>query len=220
MRFRLVERCFTHAAHPASRCKNSKNSKLRLRVPRNGHRPSRSRLFRSNAQFEAEGKEGEVSAVFGLNFLSAMTKDEKNQYLGLNVTGYGENPSHVSSSGFKAPTKKLSTNSDQVTAVKNKKSCGSCWTFGAVGGLETRYQQVSGKLRNFAEQEYLDCVYDRDGCQSGLPNNCYSHSQIKNGGRPASTVNYRYVAEDGNCKGRSTPDAMVAVKNKVTGYKR
>merc|ERR1712013_545014 len=177
----------------------------------------RFRLFRANAQFVAESNEEGGSAVFGLNFFSAMTEDEKQQYLGLNVTGHGENPPHVSSSGFKAPAKKLWTNSGQVTAVKNQASCGSCWTFGAVGGLETRYQQVSGKLRSFAEQEYLDCVYEnqRNGCNGGWPDDSYTYSR-KNGGRLAATKDYRYTARDGKCQGSSKPDAMVAAK--ITGY--
>merc|ERR1712013_568585 len=177
----------------------------------------RFRLFRANAQFVAESNEEGGSAVFGLNFFSAMTEDEKQQYLGLNVTGHGENPPHVSSSGFKAPAKKLWTNTDQVTAVKNQKSCGSCWTFGAVGGLETRYQQVSGKLRNFAEQEYLDCVYEgsRDGCNGGWPSDSYTYSK-KNGGRLASTKDYAYVAKDGSCKGSYKANGMIAAL--ITGY--
>ena len=79
----------------------------------------RFRLFRENAQFVANANEEGGSAVFGLNFFSAMTEDEKQQYLGLNVTGHDENPLYVASPGFKAPASKLWTNSDQVTAVKN-----------------------------------------------------------------------------------------------------
>ena len=178
----------------------------------------RFRLFRANAQFVASANEEGGDAVFGLNFFSTMTEDEKQQYLGLNVTGHGENPIHVSSSTLKIPKKTLWTNSGKVTAVKNQGRCGSCWTFGAVGGLETRYYQVSGKLRNFAEQEYLDCVYEgsRDGCNGGWPSDCYRYSQ-RNGGRLASTADYRYEGRDGSCKGSSKPDDMVAAK--ITGYR-
>ncbi|XP_063677722.1 uncharacterized protein LOC134813772 [Bolinopsis microptera] len=177
----------------------------------------RFRLFRSNAQLVAQANEEGGSAVFGLNFFSALTEDEKQQYLGLNVTGHDENPMHVASSSFSAPEKKLWTNEGLVTAVKNQGSCGSCWTFGAVGGLETRYHGVSGKLRSFAEQEYLDCVYEgqRNGCNGGWPDNCYDYSK-KNGGRLASTADYVYTQKDGSCKGSSKPDAMVAAK--INGY--
>ena len=70
----------------------------------------RFRLFRSNAQLVAQANEDGGSAVFGLNFFSALTEDEKQQYLGLNVTGHDENPMHVASSSSSAPEKKLWTN--------------------------------------------------------------------------------------------------------------
>jgi len=61
---------------------------------------------------------------------------------------------------------------------------------------------ASGKLRSFAEQEYLDCVYEgsRDGCNGGWPSDSYTYSK-KNGGRLAATKDYAYVAKDGSCKG-------------------
>merc|ERR1739848_388655 len=66
-------------------------------------------------------------------------------------------------------------------------------------------------------QEYLDCVYEgsRNGCNGGWPDDCYTYSK-KNGGRLASTANYKYAARDGSCKGSSKPDAMIAAK--IVGY--
>jgi len=179
----------------------------------------RFRMFRSNAEFVADANEQEGDAVLALNFFSAMTGDEKKQYLGLNVTGHKENDVLLSSPSLKAPAKKLWTNEESVTKVKNQGSCGSCWTFGAVGGLETRYKQLSGTLRDFAEQEYLDCVYEnagRDGCNGGWPDDGYDYSR-KNGGRLASAANYKYEAKDGKCQGSSKPNALVAYK--ITGVK-
>ena len=174
-------------------------------------------LFRSNAELVAAANEESDSAVFGLNFFSALTEDEKNQYLGLNVTGHQPNSLPLSAPEGDQPDTKLWTDVGAVTAVKNQASCGSCWTFGAVGGLETRYHQISGKLRSFAEQEYLDCVYEneRNGCNGGWPDDCYSYSK-KKGGRLASTADYEYTARDGKCKGSAVRDAMVAAK--ITGY--
>jgi len=114
------------------------------------------------------------------------------------------------------PTTKLWTNEGAVTTVSNQGHCGSCWTFGAVGGLETKYKVMSGKLRKFAEQEYLDCVYrQRDGCNGGWPSNCYYYSK-KMGGRLAAASNYKYTGRHGTCKSTSTPDAMISAK--VVGY--
>jgi len=178
----------------------------------------RFRMFRSNAEFVAAANEEGSSAEFALNFFSAMTADEKRQYLGLNITGHLPNAPVLSSTPLQTPpAKKLWTNEEAVTEVKNQGNCGSCWTFGAVGGLETRYQQKSGVLRNFAEQEYLDCVYEgsRDGCNGGWPDDSYDYSK-NNGGRLASTADYPYAGKDGVCKGSSKPNSLVAYK--ITGY--
>jgi len=179
----------------------------------------RFRLFRSNAEFVADANEQVSSTVFALNFFSAMTADEKRQYLGLNITGHQPNDPLLSSPSpqGQVPDKKLWTNEGAVTEVKNQGSCGSCWTFGAVGGLETRYQQLSGVLRNFAEQEYLDCVYEgfRDGCNGGWPDDCYTYS-ANNGGRLAATKDYHYGPVDVKCEADHKPNALVAYK--ITGF--
>jgi len=179
----------------------------------------RFRLFRSNAEFVADANEQGSSAVFALNFFSAMTADEKRQYLGLNITGHQPNDPLLSSPSpqGQVPAKKLWTNEGAVTEVKNQGSCGSCWTFGAVGGLETRYKQLSGVLRNFAEQEYLDCVYEgfRDGCNGGWPDDCYTYS-ANNGGRLAATKDYHYGPVDVKCEADHKPNALVAYK--ITGF--
>jgi len=178
----------------------------------------RFRIFRKNAEFVAAANSVEDTAVFGLNFFSSMTEGEKNQYLGLNATGHLPNSDVMAvSAGYQGPAEKLWVNEGAVTMVKNQGSCGSCWTFGAVGGLETRYQQQSGKLRKFSEQEYLDCVYEgrKDGCKGGWPSDSYTYSK-KNGGRLAADADYPYRGRDGSCQGGSKPDAMIA--SKISGY--
>merc|ERR1712176_1282592 len=105
-----------------------------------------------------------------------------------------------------------------VTAVKDQAACGSCWTFGAVGGLETRYALLENStLRNFAEKEYLDCVYEgiADGCNGGWMQDCYQYS-ADNGGRLAATADYPYYHSDNECMGQTKPDAMKAAK--LVGY--
>ena len=164
----------------------------------------RFRLFRSNAEKVASyNEEKGETAVYELNFFSTMTDEERQQYLGLNVTGHESNPADDSGrSVSQLPSSLLWTSKDKsaVTAVKNQGSCGSCWSFGAVGGLETRYKIQGKKLKSFAEQEYLDCVYEgkRDGCQGGWMSDAYQYS-AKNGGRLATTRNYPYKAKDGKC---------------------
>merc|ERR1712034_196955 len=68
-------------------------------------------------------------------------------------------------------------------------------------------------MGNFAEQEYLDCVYEgrRNGCNGGWMSDCYTYSKNA-GGRLAKTADYRYTQRDGACQGASKPDAMIAAK--------
>ena len=180
----------------------------------------RFRIFRKNAEFVADENsvDGET-AEFELNFFTTLTESEQMSYRGLNVSGHDRNPRPALRSGSlkQVPNEKLWTKEGKVTAVKNQGSCGSCWTYGAVGGLETRYANIAGVLRNFAEQEYLDCVYEgrRDGCNGGWPDDCYTYSK-NNGGRLAKTADYGYTQRDGACQGSSKPDAMISAK--IRGY--
>ena len=179
----------------------------------------RFRLFRKNAEFVAEENsvEGET-ADFALNFFSTMTESEKQSWLGFNATGAEPNPLPQLNSEVKViPDEKLWTDEGMVTAVKNQGGCGSCWTFGGVGGLETRYALITGgTLKTFSEQEYLDCVYEgqRDGCGGGWMKDCYEYS-AQAGGRLAKAADYPYTQRDGYCQGSSKPDAMIAAK--ITG---
>ncbi|KAL5267646.1 hypothetical protein ACHWQZ_G004630 [Mnemiopsis leidyi] len=176
----------------------------------------RFRLFKKNAHFVAASNEdAEDTAQYALNFFSAMTEDEKRQWTGVNVTNHLPNDDvpPLLTSYLSAPDSRLWVNEGAVTAVKNQGSCGSCWTFAAVGGLETHYKVKAGRLRNFAEQEYLDCVYEgqKNGCNGGWPDNAYYYS-ANNGGRIASTADYPYRALDGTCQASSKPNSAIAYK--------
>ena len=184
----------------------------------------RLKLFRRNAEMvAAANSDPEDTAEYDLNFFSIMSEDEKKQWLGLNATGHLPNtdvPSPISSSQLKVPKQKLWVKEGAVTVIKNQGNCGSCWTFAAVGGLETRYQQKSGRLRNFSEQEYLDCVYEEEGsngCHGGWPDRAYQYS-AKHGGRLAATIDYPYMAKDGACRSRTVRNAAIAYK--ITGSVR
>jgi len=178
----------------------------------------RFRLFRANAEHVASYNEDpEDKAVYVLNKFSTMTPEEKKRYLGLNVTSMMPAPEDtVLRTMVGKPSKLLWTDKGKVTPVKDQGSCGSCWSFGAVGGLETTYAVKSGVLRNFAEQEYLDCVFEgqRDGCNGGWVDSCYQWS-AKNGGRLAASRDYHYAGRDGRCYYNRKPNAMKAYK--ITG---
>ena len=183
---------------------NYKTSEKRMRIS----------LFRASAKMVAEHNDDpKETAKYGLNQFASMTRVERNQHLGLNVSGHTPNIATgppVLRTG-NVPSTKMWL--DKVTTVRNQGGCGSCWTYGATGGLETRYAIKSGTLRKFSEQEYLDCVTDYDGCRGGWPADAWDWS-AKNGGRLASEAHYPYVAEDRDCRASQHPDDMIEFKIK------
>lgn len=63
-----------------------------------------------------------------------------------------------------------------VNSVKNQGGCGSCWAFSAVCALEGQYFKTNGKLLKFSEQNLVDCVYPRDGCDGGMMDTAFRYS--------------------------------------------
>ena len=177
----------------------------------------RFRLFRKSVQSVVEINDEDLSWTAGLNLFSDMTVEEKNQYLGFNASlnsDLGGEPLPLSDAPM--PASGIDWRSKGgVTGVKNQGSCGSCWTFGAVGSLEGVNKAASGSLVTFAEQELLDCVYEgkRDGCQGGWMQDGFSYIQRTQRIAPSSAVSYR--GKDGSCNYRSVANGL---KNKCTGY--
>ena len=180
-------------------------------------------IFKKNAQLVSTlNSAPEESAKFELNFFSSLSSGEKHKWLGLNTTGRPLNtniPSLISSKLY-TPKNVDWVKEGAVTAVKNQGSCGSCWAFGAVGAMESRYKIKSRRLRAFSEQEYLDCTYSQhrreayrqnDGCASGLPTFAYDYS-ANHGGRLAAEKDYPYEGKMGKCRGTKSPNAAVAFK--------
>ena len=160
------------------------------------------------------------TALYNLNKFSLMTEEEKSQFRGMNSSHILPNTDlkYVKSADF--PASKNWVDEGAVTAIQNQGRCGSCYAWGAVGALESRYYLVSGKLRAFSPQEYMDCTIERgNGCNGGYPNSCYWYSQV-NGGRLVSAANYPYkgLYGDGKCRKDTLPDDMVAAK--ISGYKK
>ena len=180
--------------------------------------PQRLGLFRATLKRIAEGNARHPSWKQGLNKFADMTVEEKQSYLGLNVSASHRSLSHRSAvlSEGDIPESKDWREEGKVTGVKDQASCGSCWTFGAVGPVETNYAIRTGKRKSFAEKEYLDCVYNYNGCNGGFYESCWDYS-AKNG-RLALTRDAPYKPKDGRCGRKYKMMHNGLISEKITGY--
>ncbi|EQC27907.1 hypothetical protein SDRG_14328 [Saprolegnia diclina VS20] len=90
------------------------------------------------------------------------------------------------------------TTSKCMPAIKNQGSCGSCWSFAAVGAAEMGHCIVSGKLLSLSEQQLVSCASSAgQGCQGGWPNKALEY--IAQTG-VCSASEYPYTQSDSQCK--------------------
>ena len=77
-----------------------------------------------------------------------------------------------------------------VSAVKNQRSCGSCWAFSAIETVESEWALTHNQLYNLSAQELVDCsgYLGNHGCNGG---------SMKYG--------FQYVVQNGLCLNQSYP---------------
>ena len=178
--------------------------------------PLRMRLFRADLQRVVQlNKENDW--VSGLNQFTAMTQAEKQQHLGLNISRAVLSEDLPELSAVPAASSIDWRSQKKVTGVKNQGGCGSCWAFAAVGAVETNYAIQTGKRKQFAEQEYLDCTYSssRDGCKGGWYHEAWDYS--KSSGRLATAAAAPYKEKDGSCSYSRVHNGLIGAV--ITGSK-
>jgi hypothetical protein len=110
-----------------------------------------------------------------------------------------------------------------VTPVKNQRSCGSCWAFGAAAVIESAYAIAKGILVNLSESELIDCSHDfgNRGCCGGWFAAAFRYV-IKNGLNSMETYSYKwgttrcenYEWSPSDCKANKS-----AVVARISGFK-
>jgi C1A family cysteine protease len=86
-----------------------------------------------------------------------------------------------------------------VTPIKNQGSCGSCWSFSAIGALESLYAIKYGILKSFSEQQLVDCSgsYGTYACNGGIMTAAFKYT--RDYGVELGSV-YPYTGAKGTCK--------------------
>lgn len=88
-----------------------------------------------------------------------------------------------------------------VTPVKDQAVCGSCWSFGTAGHIESAYFMKTKSLRSFSSQALVDCSwgYGNNGCDGGEDFRAYQW-MMQVGGIPLEADYGGYLGQDGYCR--------------------
>lgn len=106
------------------------------------------------------------------------------------------------------------TEEGAVTAVKNQKKCGSCWSFSTTGAVEGAWKLASGKLVSLSEQQLVDCSKSNHGCHGGSMEMAFRFLHTT---AICTEDSYPYTATDGTCNQNACE--TVVPKGALTGFK-
>lgn len=101
----------------------------------------------------------------------------------------------------------------KCTPVRDQGACGSCWSFGTVGPLESAILINDGVSHDLAEQYLVSCNTDGWGCSGGWWAHDYHEWKIPPSETAAGAVweaDFPYVAEDAACNGPYTHHEQIA----------
>ena len=78
-----------------------------------------------------------------------------------------------------------------VRPIQNQGECGSCWAFSTIDVLESYYAIAkNGTFVDLSEQQLVDCVYARDGCDGGIMTTAWNYLIYNNGINTESSYPY------------------------------
>ena len=86
-----------------------------------------------------------------------------------------------------------------VTPPKDQDSCGSCWAFSTICGMEGAYYLHNGKLLSFSEANLVDCVDTCEGCNGGYMTNAFDYVIKHQDGQFMLEDDYPYMPVQRQC---------------------
>jgi len=171
-------------------------------------------IFNEKVNFIREWNAQELDThTLGINMFADMTEHEYKKYLGfkpnLNKERKGTRLNITVADSIDWRTKGV------VNPVQNQGQCGSCWSFSAVGALESAYAIKTGTLAKLSEQQLVDCStsFGNAGCNGGWMDNAFEFYETT----PAVTeASYAYTAKDGSCQAGGDAVTTVTSHHDVT----
>ncbi|XP_066344675.1 oryzain alpha chain-like [Miscanthus floridulus] len=183
-----------------------------------GEEERRYQVFRDNLRYidehNAAADAGVHSFRLGLNRFADLTNDEyRATYLGVRTKPQRERK--LSARYHADDNEELPESVDwrtkgAVAEVKDQGSCGSCWAFSTIAGVEGINQIVTGDLISLSEQELVDCDTSyNQGCNGGLMD--YAFEFIINNGGIDTEADYPYKGTDGRCDANKKNAKVVTI---------
>jgi len=145
-----------------------------------------------------------LTYIVAHNMFSTMTKDEQARYRGRlpRVAPADEVVEELETVGL--PTAIDWRKKGAVNPVQNQGQCGSCWAFSSTAAMEGAHFLATGKLLKLAEQQFVDCDPNSDGCNGGLE--MYAFEYAEKHAQELETA-YPYTARTGRkCKATATAE--------------
>ena len=139
-----------------------------------------SSFLQAKKEIDAINKDPTIKYTAALNKFSILTKEERQMYLGYNMSQVSppkeeEDPFNVAAeerrkSTFPSNLPKTGFPdsldwSPHLPPAKDQGMCASCWAFAFLAALEGAYYVATGETHSMAEQEILDCT--PNGCDKG-----------------------------------------------------
>nr|XP_033797512.1 cathepsin O isoform X1 [Geotrypetes seraphini] len=152
------------------------------------------------------------SAIYGINRFSDLSPEEfKAIYLQSKAV---ELPKYVTTSAKEAilPARFDWRDKNLVTPVRNQLSCGGCWAFSIVGGIESAYAINENLLEELSVQQVIDCSYEDNGCNGGSTINAL-HWLNKTRVKLVRASEYEFKAQTGICHYFPSSDFGVSIRD-------
>ncbi|CAK56879.1 unnamed protein product (macronuclear) [Paramecium tetraurelia] len=151
-------------------------------------------IFKQNYNYYQEVNSRQSSYTLGINQFATLTDEEFEQiYLGR----ADSSPIEIDESIDSINLPESVDWSSKMNPVKNQGTCGSGWSFSAVGAFEAFFIFVKGTHFQYSEQNLVDCDTNSHGCDGGYPAKAIDYLN-KNGAFLESE--YPYVASKEKCR--------------------